>query len=383
MDRRARITSFVTLVVLILSMGLTFSVQAQSSDDPGGTKKESASVVTKIISAKDQAAAMSAWSRKAIAAAKPMVMPAMAGAPELDSAATVEMEAAGPAGFSPSGAAAANAAAVAKKGYAQDWAIANKAASTGALAIEELAGTSAVFDSFYLNAAAPFWNVYPHKWVGRLSFNVPGGTSFCSATSISGNNILTAAHCVYDTTLNRKYSGWVFAPAYRNGATPFGTFAAQSCTILTSWINLTGSFSINGWTKYDVAVCKMGNNSQGQTLNQAVGWMGRMWDATYVRHVFNIGYPFRDYRNVTLTNAGLFLRGCAAETFMQTTNTLGSGCNLGPGISGGPWVLGYQPGLVTGYANSVNSGFYVNTPNLYGIRFTSTNIVPLCITSGC
>jgi V8-like Glu-specific endopeptidase len=313
-----------------------------------------------------------------------MQMPSMVGAPELDAAAAVEMEAAGPAGFSPSGAAAANGAAVAKKGYAQDWAIANKAAaSTDGLAIEELAGTSTVFDSFYLNFATPFWNVYPHKWVGRLSFNVPGGTSFCSATSISGNVMLTAAHCVFDTSLNRWYSGWVFAPAYRNGATPFGTFPAQSCTILSSWANLSGSFTINGWTKYDVAVCKMGTNSLGQTLNSAVGYMGRKWDAPNVRHVFNLGYPWRDYRNITMPNAGLYLRGCAAETFTQTTNTLGSGCSYGPGISGGPWMTGYQPGIVSGWAGSVNSGFYVNTPNLYGIRFTSTNIVPLCTAAGC
>ena len=116
--------------------------------------------------------------------------------------------------------------------------------------------------------------------------------------------MLTAAHCIYDSTNNRFYSNWVLSPAYRAGATPYGTFAATQCWVLNSWVALAGSYAINTWARHDVGVCKMGNNSSGQTLNNAVGWMGRQWNQPYVRHLHDLGYPFRDYNNNVITELG-------------------------------------------------------------------------------
>ena len=62
---------------------------------------------------------------------------------------------------------------------------------------------------------------------------------------------------------------------------------------------------------------------------------------------------------------------------------LGSGCFWGPGISGGSWLVGYKPFVVTGRVNSVNSGLFIGQQNLYGARFNSSNIVPLCNARGC
>ena len=246
-----------------------------------------------------------------------------------------------------------------------------------------MAGTSQVFTSFYGNYNSTLWKIYPHKWVGRLSFRTSGGTSYCSATAISNNHFVTAAHCVYDTTNNVWYNNWVFTPAYRNGSAPYGSFAGTSCTILTAWQYLSGGFSINGWTKYDVAVCNAGLNSTGNTLNYMVGWAGRLWNASYTKNFFNMGYPFKNTSNVYLPYAGQYLRICTAESRLQTTDTLGMGCNFGGGISGGPWLVNYAPTVSSGYVNSVNSGLYVNQMNLYGIRFTSNNIVLICNATGC
>lgn len=383
MDRRVRFSSVVLLIALLLSLGMSYSAQAQSGE-PGGAAGQEPAVVTKTISAREQAAAMAAWTRKAIAAAQPLDVSAMVDASEVAAAspAAEEMEVLGNAGFAAAGAAATGADSVSKRAYAADWAAMTKAAA-GTPAVEDFAGTTQVYDFYYANSYAYLWNIYPHKWVGRLSFLTPNGTSYCSATAISGNVMLTAAHCVYDTTNNRWYSGWVFTPAYRAGSAPFGSFAASSCTVLTAWVNLSGSFSITGWTKYDLAVCKMRNNSAGQTLNAAVGFMGRQWNYGYVRHYYNLGYPWKNYQNTTMSNAGLYLRTCVAESFSLTTDTLGMGCYYGPGISGGPWMVGYQPNVVAGYANSVNSGLYIGQQNLYGIRFTSNNIVPLCTAQTC
>lgn len=63
---------------------------------------------------------------------------------------------------------------------------------------------------------------------------------------------------------------------------------------------------------------------------------------------------------------------------------MGGGCNWGPGISGGPWLVSYDPfDQTTSYVDSVNSGLFVGGQNGYGARFNSNNIVPLCSSAGC
>lgn len=339
------------------------------------------------ISAAEQQAALVFWSREAIAAAKPMALMAQIG-PVEKAAQDMDLgNSNGPAGSSPSGRAAANADSIARAAYAQDWAMLEGDLSAAAVDSPDsgdvASGSSQTYTSYVVNQISSMQTLYPHRWIGRLSFRTPSGTSYCSGTSISGNVMLTAAHCLYDTTNNRWYSNWVFTPAYRNGSAPYGSFAAQQCWVLTAWVNLSGSYSISSWARHDVGVCKMGNNSSGQTMNNAVGWMGRTWNASYISHFHNLGYPFRNYNNNLLPNAGLYLRTCVAESFQYTTETLGMGCDLGGGISGGPWMVSYTPGVVTGWADSVNSGGFVGTRNIYGARFNSNNIVPLCNAAAC
>jgi hypothetical protein len=111
--------------------------------------------------------------------------------------------------------------------------------------------------------------------------------------------------------------------------------------------------------------------------------MGRQWNWPYVRSFFNLGYPFRNSNDALLVDAGKYLRTCAAESFQQTVETRGAGCIWSRGISGGPWVRGYAPPLVSGAADGVNSGFFIGTQNLYAARFNSNNIVPLCAAAPC
>jgi V8-like Glu-specific endopeptidase len=366
------------LLLLVLAFQLVGENAQAGSAFAGGSQ-----VATKLVTATQQQAAMAFWTRDNIASAKPMGIMTDPGAAKVDAAALLAPEPFAMPGFAPAGMAAAGADKVAKAGYPEDWA-ASRQEVTGGFTDEAMPeGTSQTYTAYSVNSLAAVQKVYPHVWVGRLSFKTSGGTSYCSATAVSGNNIVTAAHCVYDTTNNIWYSNWVFSPAYRAGNAPYGTFTASACTILSAWVNLTGSFSINGWSKYDVAVCTMGKNSLGQTLNGAVGYMGRQWNYGYARSFFDMGYPFNDYKNLALPSAGYYLRTCVGESFMQTTDTRGIGCSYGPGISGGPWVTYYAQGAVSGYVDGVNSGLYIGTQNMYGPRFTSNNIVPLCTARGC
>lgn len=346
--------------------------------------------VTKSVAAQEQALAASMWTRERIAAARPMAMPVDRGLAQIDTSAAEFPAFTGALQSLPAGKAAPNAARIARAAYRQDWAalsdgVAADEVSEAADALAEIpVGTAGVFTSYDVNVRTPLWKIYPHVWDGKLTFNVPGGAASCSATSISNNHIVTAAHCVYDTDSNAFYNGWAFTPAYRNGNAPFGTFNALSCTVLTAWVNLSGGFSINTWSKHDVAVCRMGNNSAGQTLNGAVGWAGRLMNAGNQQLVFNSGYPARTYTDALIANGpAQYLRACTAESFTQAAETLGSGCDFGRGISGGSWLVGYKPMVVSGWVNSVNSGLFLGSPNLYGARFNSVNIVPLCSASGC
>lgn len=375
------------LVCIIILAGVasatTFTAQAQSNQGP--VVQRGKDVVAKVISRAEQRAARAFWTREQIAAAPALEMPADSGSAGADVEALDEVVVTGAPGRLLAGTAALGADAAAQAAYPDDWKVLE--ANSAEVAVDEtsdfdIAGTSQVYTSYVVNKASGVQTHYPHRWMGRLSFSVPGGTSYCSGTAISGNVMVTAAHCVYDTTNNRWHSNWVFAPAYRNGSVPYGTFAATTCWVMTSWVDQPG-YSINGAARHDVAVCKMGTNSAGTTLNNAVGWAGRQWNQPYVRHFHTLGYPFRDYNTNLLTDAGLYLRTCAAESFQQTTETRGMGCNWGGGISGGPWMAGYAQGSVAGWVDGVNSGIFVGTRNLYGARFNDFNIVPLCGAAGC
>jgi hypothetical protein len=385
-----------TVVVWMSVLGL-FVFPAQVSMAQGGdslflpyvnTEKApntnaSALVVSHSIPKAQQTKALKFWTHEALAAAEPLEIAVQVGPATAAEAAQSEpvVAAVGLPGFAPGGAAAPGAERAAQAAYAEDWApMAEAAAIQSPQAVD---GTSEIFTSYQANYSNKLWHLYPHTWVGRLSFQTANGTSTCSGTSISNNIMLTAAHCLYDTKNDQWYSNWVFTPAYRAGNAPYGSFPATNCTVLTSWLNLTGNYTIGGWAKHDVGVCNMGTNSAGTTLNNAVGWMGRQWDGPDVLHFHSLGYPFRNHNNTYLPYPGAYLTACVAESALQATDTRRMGCNRTQGMDGGPWVVGYAPGELLGWVDGVTSGFVIGTKNIYGARFTSNNIVVLCEGAGC
>ncbi|CRI65336.1 exported hypothetical protein [Thiocapsa sp. KS1] len=393
-----RVLSF-ALVGMLWAISLSLSAASSDPADQSGAmaRKGDSVTVAKVISKKEQAAAAAYWTRERIADAPAMAAQVDFGDGMVDTEALLQdmVGSEEPAGFSPAGMNAPGADDIARAYFMDDWLTLDDAIQAGDEGLSEegslyvpadsMAGTAGIYTSYDVNTKAALWKIYPHIWSGKLTFATPSGTSSCSATAISGNNIVTAAHCVYDTpSRNRFYSNWAFTPGFRNGTAPYGTFTANTCWVLTAWVNLSGAYSINTWARHDVAVCKMNKNAAGQTLNQAVGWAGRLWNAGSSQLVFNNGYPARTYTDALIGNGpAQYLRSCTAETFLQTTETLGGGCNWGRGISGGSWLVGYKPIEVSGQVNSVNSGLFIGAQNLYGARFNSNNIVPLCTAAGC
>jgi V8-like Glu-specific endopeptidase len=362
-----------TRFLCILAIVALMAVPALAASEKIGA---SGATITVAASPAEQAAAETFWTPARIAAAKPLPIPVDTGEPGADLATLARPT--GPRGSSPGGAADPEAQLLAESAYWSDHqAFEDAPALTG--------GTSGVYDYYDVNTKSALWKVYPHMTVGRLVFSTGSGTAYCSATAISNNHIVTAGHCVYNTSTNVWYTNHVFVPAYRAGSAPYGSFAWNTKTILTAYVNLTGSYNIASWAKHDVAVLGMKTNSLGKTLNYMVGFAGRSWNYSPVQLVFNTGYPFRNYSNALLGSAGSYLRSCTAETAQAFSEVVRGGCYYGSGISGGPWFRVYRP-LESGannYVNAVNSGLYVGAPNLYAGRFNSNNIVALCNAEGC
>ncbi len=233
-------------------------------------------------------------------------------------------------------------------------------------------GSPDVFTQYCENCLVPNTD-WPMANIGKLFLN--GG--FCSASVISPNNVIvTAAHCCYDRNNRRFIGGWVFAPAYDNGNTPFGVFDWTSATVLNSWIN-------NGDIPSDVCTIKLTNDRAGHGVSFYTGWLGRSWNFGSTQEHHALGYPAN-------LGGGNTLQLCTSESFSPACggpDILSTGCSMTFGSSGGPWIRAYRD--PPGPSNWVNSvvhgpscqGTFGQTFN--GARFTSGNIVPLCNAEGC
>jgi V8-like Glu-specific endopeptidase len=389
MNRKSKLT-VVFVVVALMMLAVALGVQA-AEPQPITTPLAidpplSAGVLAEPASLEAQAAALNYWTRDNMEAAQPIVLMVDPSTAAVDTAAAP----AGPAALdlleaSPAGRPSPDADAIARQAYAADWAeleaavldvaaadaaaaAADAAIDAGMDAIDSPTGTSQIFTRYWGNLFTQFWTGFPYRAVGKLFSS--GGS--CTASSISNSRMVTAAHCVYNTGSNTWYANKVFVPAYRNGAAPYGQFPTNGCYVLTAWVNLSGGYSINSWARHDVAVCRMSNNSAGQTLNAAVGWLGRSSNPYYIQNYHNFGYA----SNIS----SLYTSICTAESFYQTTNTRGMGCDMTYGASGGPWILGFAPfqSGANNYVAGVNSGIFIGVQNIYGPQFTANNIGILC-----
>lgn len=175
MNRIFRITILAAATVLLLVLALTLGGQAQSLE-PVQRDPFSSDVVSISISQAEQEAVLAFWTREAIAAAQPMEMPSQLGPAKVDEAALLEEEVTGPPGFVAAGAAAPGADKEAQAAYPLDWAALEEDLKETAVADLDplgLAGTSQIYTSYIVNQASALQTMYPHVWVGRLSFSTP------------------------------------------------------------------------------------------------------------------------------------------------------------------------------------------------------------------
>ena len=283
------------------------------------------------------------WTREEMLAAKPYPLPEREGGPLLE-ALLSETEPAGEPGLIPGGA-------------PLDAAGITVHASEGEevfSVVIPLGYTYPAPFTRYNNFSA--YTVFPYKTVGKLFFTQYGVNYVCSAASIGNYAIWTAGHCVHAG--NGLYSGWsynvVFVPAYKNGSAPYGQWTEYNLWTKTAWYN-------SGDLANDMGGAILHTNTAGQKISQVVGWLGFAYNQSRVQHWFDIGYPA----------ASPFTGGlqviCAAShaynDYSETPATVGIGCDMTGGCSGGPWILKFSGGAgATNYLNGENSYRYDNHP---------------------
>ncbi len=371
MFRKTRLVNF-TVVSLIMVLALLsnshtgFAILCAAPGNPP------AETVTIESSPEEQQRLLNTWTLEARANAKPMPLP-MASVEDVKPVAG-EAAPVGEPGFAKGGMPDPKADATAQREFPAEWQAMLKELGLDASAAPQ--GTAGVYTSYLGNYYSAFHQQYPYYTVGKLYIT---GGGYCSASVISPNNIIvTAAHCVYDTDSNQWQRGWTFVPADRAGAAPYGTFPWRSARVLTAWMNAPDSLT---GRQYDVAVITLGPNSAGRPVTYYTGWLGRSWNYSYVQSLHAVGYPSN-------LNGGNYTYICAAESFYQSFEVLGMGCNMMHGSSGGPWIRVFTP-YQSGNKNYVNSvvsgGLYGSTwgNTFYGPRFNSNNIVVLCTAQGC
>ncbi|MDH6123379.1 serine protease [Kitasatospora sp. GP82] len=155
--------------------------------------------------------------------------------------------------------------------------------------------------------------------VGALySGSAPAGNHFCSASVVHSNSknlLLTAAHCVGNT------DNLYFAPGYRDGKTPFGTWQVTKLYNTSGW-------SQNGSVDEDFAILQVAQNN-GRDIEDVVGANTIGLGTDFGVQVRLYGYPANTEEPILCTNA----------TTRQDDHQRRINCPSFPGgTSGGPWI---------------------------------------------
>jgi V8-like Glu-specific endopeptidase len=204
---------------------------------------------------------------------------------------------------------------------------------------------------------------YPNRVHGKVFFSRPGRGNFvCSGTVVESNNdstVITAGHCVND---NGVWStNFLFVPGYRNGQTPYGTWAASDLLATQQWVQSEN-------LRYDVGAAVIAHDANNQELEDVVGARGIAFNQPAQQLYLSHGYPAASPFD------GSKLWACESQFGWLDTGlpgtgppTMAIGCDMTGGSSGGGWVIDGHNVV------SLNSYRYLSqTEVMFGPYFDST-----------
>jgi hypothetical protein len=192
----------------------------------------------------------------------------------------------------------------------------------------------------------------PTSTHGKVFFTLAGVDYVCSGTALlSGNKsvVWTAGHCVNEGP-GAFATNWQFVPAYKDGSAPLGVYVAQNLFTSSAWAN-------SGDISYDFGAAVVGP-AGGTSLTDRVGGRGITFNSNRSQNYVAYGYPAAP----PFSGERLWTCNSPLQTSDSSASpaTMGIGCDMTGGSSGGGWIVG-------GNLYSENSYGYDNQPDvMYG-----------------
>jgi hypothetical protein len=165
----------------------------------------------------------------------------------------------------------------------------------------------------------------------------------CSGSVVKserGNVVVTAGHCAIDPeTGTRTSDKLIFIPGYRNNTAPYGVWHAESFTTTESW-KTTAAPGVRSNEGSDVAFIVLKNNSEGESVEKAVGSLGINFDQVCNQTYTQFGYPAEGpYGGELLySHTSPYAGADTASGFTPVPMKIAS--DFTRGASGGPWAVG-------------------------------------------
>jgi hypothetical protein len=174
----------------------------------------------------------------------------------------------------------------------------------------------------------------PTSTHGKVFFTLGGNDYVCSGTALlSGNKsvVWTAGHCVNEGP-GTFATNWQFVPAYKDGSAPLGAYVAENLFTTSAWGN-SGDFS------YDLGAAVVGP-AGGTALTDRVGGRGIAFNYDRNQNYVSYGYPAAP----PFTGERLWTCTSPLQTSDSSASpaTMGIGCDMTGGSSGGGWSVGLK-----------------------------------------
>jgi V8-like Glu-specific endopeptidase len=178
--------------------------------------------------------------------------------------------------------------------------------------------------------------------VGTL-FRAGSEDHFCSGTVVRGGTadlVVTAAHCVTSGPDRAPSTGLEYAPAYRQGAAPYGMWKAVRVTVDPRWTE-------HADPDLDVAFIQLAPRD-GRRVTEVVAAQRIAFDTPGSGPVRLTGYP--DGADDPLTCLGTMSRRADGQLRVACTG-------YAPGTSGTPWLTDFDPATRTWAVVGVIGGY--------------------------
>jgi glutamyl endopeptidase len=109
---------------------------------------------------------------------------------------------------------------------------------------------------------------FPYRAIAYLVVTFPHSSGSCTGWFIGPRTVITAGHCVYDTSLNEWATSIKVYPGRNGASAPYGVTTSHHLYSVTGW-------TVNESSNYDYGAI-MTNDTKGNT----VGWFGYRWQSS-------------------------------------------------------------------------------------------------------